>query len=160
MRKFYLVLSFFLMASLHACTVESNRIYTICAIKEGNTYCYNDDGFFVLNNETGSLLEVNGYGLYKKPVIQLLPTHNKDFKFENSLPGLYVGTLESVSNYVYFLESEYNSTTEIIEADSNSIEILCTSTEMKTRIVYNIRGEVRIYSIDSNGDSTSPIGVN
>ena len=138
------------------CTIESNRIYTICKMDSGSTYCYNDDGFYVVSGN--SLIETSSVGLKPYPVLHVTPSAG-EFVFSKDLPGCYKGTLESVNSYLYKLISDGCSYT-VTYSDPNNIELYAECPEYKLRLLFNIKGTVRIYCLNNSGNYIMPPYIN
>lgn len=141
--------------SVSGCTVTANRVYSVCKISDGVTYCYNDEDKFFLLREDGVFAPTSSVGLRALPALHVIPSGGS-FQFEEQLPGLYTGTLASVNHYVERLQTDLGSTFEMTYCDWNNIEGHVESAELSVRIVYNITGQVRIYAIDANGDGIVP----
>lgn len=157
MRK-YILLLVVVSCLLCGCTVEANRVYTVCKASPTDVYCYDSDGnfYYVVNNKP---LLVGSAGLQARPALKL-SNRSGDFVFEPVLPGLYRGTLTSVSHYVSKLVSELNGEVEIVYADWNNLEIFVYSSEVNTRILFNIKGDVRIYAVDNFQNPILPLYIN
>lgn len=147
-----------LLSLLSGCTYEADRIYTVCKYTETETYCYKDSDNFYKVLDDGALVKVSGVGLKAKPALHLIPDDG-EYVFEEQLPGLYKGTLESVNAYAHKLLND-GSTYEIVSADANILEIVVSCNEYSVRIIYNIRGDVRIYAIDDSSNSINPPYIN
>lgn len=149
MRRFILLLlSTVVCLSLAGCAIEADRIYTVCRIDNGTRYVYDGSGNFytVMPDET---LQPNiDPSLINKPVLMVLPKEG-EFVFESMLPGFYKGTLESINHYVYAACSDL-SQLQVVYADAKRLEIVFPSGEDNIRILYNIKGDVRIYSTNNN----------
>ena len=141
---------------LTGCTTESNRIYTVCKVNGDGVYCYNSEGFYVVSGN--SLIGTSSVGLKPYPVLHVTPTSG-EFVFEKNLPGCYRGTLQSVNSYLYKLISN-GYTYNVVYSDPNSIEVYAECSEYKLRLLFNIKGTVRIYCLDNSGNSIVPPYIN
>ena len=140
------------------CTVEANRIYTKCKIVGDTYYCYNTDNeYYYYNGEM--LVPVSGVGLRSLPALHVIPTAG-DYVFTKQIPGLYTGTLTSVNHYVHYLITKLDATVEITYQDWNTVDLKVISDTVSTRIIFNIKGDVRIYAIDNSGKSINPLYIN
>lgn len=153
-----LVLTIFIMLNLTGCTQEASRIYTVCKIDNGNTYCYDYDNNFYIVSAEDKLIKCNEVGLIARPTLSFVPS-GTEYKIESTdVPNCYKGTFESLKGYVYTLLNELEETSfEIKQVDSKSIEIFVYSSSVNTRCIYNIYGELRLYCIDENSEACDPI---
>lgn len=149
-RFIYSVIGLFTCVCLSGCTVTANRIYTVCKYDASYTYCYNDTGEFFIHDEAG-LIPVSSVGLKPLPVLHVVPAET-EYSFKEVLPGLYNGTLESINGLLYDLIQQ-GATYNISKADWNNLELFITLDEEALRIIYNIRGDVRIYSSENSYNS-------
>lgn len=140
--------------NLTSCTVDANRIYTICKRDNNKVYCYSNDGVFFEVLDDGSLIQTSGVGLNAYPELHLIPKEY-GYTFVNVLPGLYSGTLKDVSGYVNKLLIE-GYTYEIVYSDCYNIELYAYSESCNIRILFNKQGEVRIYSVDNSDNYINP----
>ena len=160
LRKLKLVIILVVLAtSITGCTVESDRIYTICKIDDGEVYCYKNENEFYKVLEDNTLLKLSGVGLYARPMLQIIPSEG-EYEFYYQLPGLYKGTLESVHHYVYKLQEDGCGKEDIVYSDCNILDMYLYNNEYSVRIVYNIRGDIRIYAIDSSDNPIKPPYLN
>lgn len=149
MKKFVLFILFTLVCiSLSGCAVEADRIYTVCRIDNGTRYVYDGSGRFYTVLPDESLQPNIDPNLIAKPALMVTPKEG-EFSFEVQLPGLYKGTLADVNHYVYAACTD-TSQLQIIYADAKRLEIVFPSGEDNIRILYNIKGDVRIYSTNNN----------
>jgi small nuclear ribonucleoprotein (snRNP)-like protein len=139
---------------LTGCTTEADRIYTICKYDNGEIYCYKNEDEFYKVLEDGSLLSISGVGVKALPALRVIPSDG-EYLFNYQMPGLYKGTLESVDHYVYLL-LENNGSLDIKYADSNSVEMFIYTESCNIRIIYNIRGDIRIYAVDNSNNYINP----
>lgn len=128
------------------CAVEADRIYTICCIDNGSQFVYDGSGNFYTVAADGSLTPNINPKLIRKPALMFLPSEG-EYELEYVLPGYYKGTLTSLEHYVYAVCSDIASI-EILYADPNSLELIVPVEDISLRILFNIRGDVRIYSSD------------
>lgn len=147
-----------LLLFLSGCTHEANRIYTICEYGHDGVYCYDINENFYQVYDDGSLIQVSSVGLKAYPALSLTPTAG-NYEFENVMPGLYRGTLTSVNHYVSTLcnDSGYY---DVVFADPNNLELYVYTETYNVRIIYNIRGEVRLYAIDKSDNFIEPPYLN
>lgn len=152
-----IILSFIILCialTFAGCVETADRIYTVCKVEGDTLYVYNDSGEFFSYKE-GKYLKHSGVGLVNRPALKLVTPSLGTYEFDAELPGLYHGTLESVSAYVQCLEnSGYDS--GVKAADYQNIELFCVSEDYSVRILFNIRGTVRIYAIDADKTSIEP----
>ena len=157
MRKYilFLVIVSFLLTG---CTVEADRVYTVCKSSPTGVYCYDSSGnfYYVVDSKP---LPVGSAGLQARPALQL-SNRSGDFEFESVLPGLYHGTLTSVSHYVSKLVNELDGVIDIVYSDWNNLELYVYSSEVNTRILFNIKGDVRIYAVDNFRNPILPLYIN
>lgn len=143
---------------LSGCTVEADRIYTVCKNDGENVYCYKEDGSFYYYSN-GILVPTSGVGLQAYPALHVTPCSG-EFSFTYVLPGLYSGTLASVNHYVYKLQQESSSELIIQYQDWNNIDFIVKTDNVSTRIIYNIKGDVRIYAVDNSDNPIEPLYIN
>lgn len=154
--KLSLFIVLILCLTLTGCTHDANRIYTICKVDDGVKYCYNSDGFYVVSDN--NLTPTSSIGLKKYPALCIVPEEG-DYVFEYQLPGFYKGTLTSVNRYAHRL-IELGFTYEYSYADCNSLEVYFISNDLKVRLLYNIKGSVRIYCVDNSNNYITPPYLN
>ncbi len=154
MRKILLLVMLTICVFLSGCAIESDRIYTVCKIDNGTVYVYDGSGKFYTVLQDGTLQPNINPNLITKPALMLLPKEG-DFEFEYVLPGLYKGTLTSVNHYVHKVCTDL-SAIDTVYADPNNLEIFVPAGDISIRILFNIRGDVRIYS----SDNTIPVYLN
>lgn len=140
---------------LSGCTTTSNRIYTVCKEDNGVLYCYNNSGEYYCVTD-GSRVRTKGIGMKELPALVLNPKPGS-YEFVQQLPGLYKGTLESVNHYVYTLTLGNSSSIDVVYRDWNSLEFYVKSETFNARIIFNIRGDVRMYFVDKDGRSIEPV---
>lgn len=146
MKKLLCSILIMLCLTLTGCAVEADRIYTVCLI-DGDTQCvYDGSGKFYTVDADGSLTPNINPKLIRKPALMFLPSEG-EYMFTNILPGYYKGTLTSLEHYVYAVCSDL-SIIETVYADPNSLELIVPTENSSLRILFNIRGDVRIYSSD------------
>lgn len=155
------LLSIFILCSFLLCSCGSTakRIYTVCKVENGSTFCYNSDGDYYEITEDGKYLPSKGVGLNNKPALDLISSAG-DYHFESVLPGLYSGTLESVYHYVDKIVTTDNATVDIPYRDWNNLEIFLYTDKYSVRVIYNIRGEVRLYAVDKSNKFIQPPYIN
>lgn len=142
------------VVNLVACTVVANRIYTVCKIDGSTSYVYNNKGEF-FTKDGDRYLKHSGAGLECKPALQLVSTNKVTYNFDKQMVGMYKGTLEDVSAYVYQLSLKSYSTV-VNYADCKDLELFCVSEDMSVRILFNLHGTVRIYAVDKDGYAIEP----
>lgn len=158
-RRYILTIVCLMLTLCTGCvTVEADRIYTICKTDGTDTYCYNDTGSFYFLSPDGLLVPTSGVGLRNLPALTITPREG-EFEFIYQLPGLYDGTLHSVNCYVNKLLTELNGELEVTYRDWNNIELYVKSATVSTRIIYNIKGDVRIYAIDNSNNPITPLYI-
>lgn len=150
-----LTIAILLLVLFSGCTVEANRIYTVCKVDSDYTYCYNINDEFFRVEPDGKLTHISSVGLKDVPALVLNPSVG-DYNFDYVLPGLYKGTLESVNHYVNTLEGVYR----VSYRDWNNLEVYITTANADVRVYFNIRGNVRIYAVDKNGIAIEPPMLN
>lgn len=147
MKKLLLPVLLLICLTLSGCSIEADRIYTVCRIADGVQYVYDGSGNFYTVTESNSLQTNIDPSLISKPALMLMPKEG-DYAFEYILPGLYKGTLTSVNHYVYAICTDLESI-QIIYSDANKLEVIVPADDISIRILFNIRGDVRIYSSDN-----------
>jgi len=155
-KRFMFLLLSTLTIFLSGCTKISDRIYVICKTSSEGTYCYKSETDFYKQVDD-DLIKISGIELTAKPALQLIP-NSGEYIFTYQLPGLYKGTLESVSAYVDKLKADGNLL-EIVYSDCNDLEIVLTCETSSTRILFNVRGDVRIYAVDNAGKPLEPLFI-
>ena len=138
-----LLLIFFLL-TLTGCTVEADRVYTICRKTADSTYVFSGSGDFYtyIDGKVYPCLDPN---LQPYPALTF-KIEDGEYNITYILPGHYRGTLKSLEHYVNELVSGDFGKVEVIFADWQDLEILVTLDDLNVRILYNIRGDIRIYS--------------
>lgn len=131
---------------LSGCAVEADRIYTVCCIDNGIQYVYDGSGNFYTVGTDGSLTPNINPKLIRRPALTFMPKEG-EYDLKYVLPGYYRGTLTSLEHYVYAVCSDLTSI-EVIYSDPNSLELIVPAEDISLRILFNIRGDVRIYSSD------------
>lgn len=155
MKLSFLLLLTTCLCLLSGCTYTANRVYSICKEDNGVVYCYNSAGEHYKITEDATWLPSSGVGLQDLPALQLIPTEGV-YNFTYQLPGLYRGTLESVAHYVNYMIEEDDATYEVTYRDWNNVEAYVYSSTYSVRIIFNIKGDVRIYAIDNSDNSIEP----
>lgn len=139
-----------LMSLLCGCgVVTSDRVYFVCKIEDGITYCYKDEDSFYMQVD-GNFVPTSGVRLKALPALHIIPK-DVDYSFEYVLPGLYNGTLHSVNGYVHELVTNHGGVLEISYCDWNNIDAKVLCDDFNVRIVFNITGEVRMYAVNDDG---------
>ncbi len=155
MRKRITLLSLLIAILLSGCTVTSNRIYVVCKEDENVKYCYSNTGdFYRLEND--KLIPTSSVGLKDLPALVLSPSEGV-YKFSVQLPGLYKGTLTSVNHYSYKLCEGDTSRIRVSYRDWNNIEFYVECDTYSARIIFNIRGDVRMYFINEKKEPIEPL---
>ncbi len=154
MKKLLSISLLLLCICLTGCAIEADRIYTVCCIDDGTQYVYDGSGNFYTVGADGSLIPNINPKLINKPALMFIPTEG-EYAFENILPGYYRGTLTSVEHYVYEVCTDLTSI-DVIYADANNLKLIVPVGENFLRIMFNVRGDVRIYS----SDGTIPLYLN
>lgn len=142
---------------ISGCTVNSNRVYTICKIDESDEYCYSDNGEF-FKVVDGYPIKISSVGLKSLPALTLSPTEG-EYKFVKQMPGLYKGTLRSVNCYIFKICNGDTSNLEVKYRDWNNIEVYVYTDDYNARVIFNIRGDVRIYFINSKQEPIEPLYI-
>lgn len=142
---------------LTGCTYDANRIYTVCKTDEDETYVYSDDGLFLVNCD--KLIESYDPNVVREPALQLL-TDADSYKFSYEMPGLYKGTLYSVSGYINYMCENDDASYVITYSDPNNLEVFLNTDDYMARVIYNTNGEVRMYFKNKSGFSINPVYVN
>lgn len=133
------------------CTVEASRIYIVCRYDNGAVSCYKNANEFYDVDVNGNLLPTIDPTLRAYPILTFTPTQG-DYNFEPDVPNLYHGCKVELEHYVYrLLENDFDAF-EIIYSDYQRLEIKVYSQTTTYRILYNIYGEIRVYS-----ENNSPI---
>ena len=143
-----------LCCTFAGCTVTADRIYTLCKYDGTDYFYFKDDGTFWMYHD-GMLVPHSGVGLQAYPALCVNPM-DKPYSFEYILPGLYKGTLQSVWSYI----SEFDCEKTVQYQDWNTLDVLLEYDTGKTRIIYTINGDVRIYAVDNLGNSLQPLYIN
>lgn len=158
MKKTFALLWLLCLVLLCGCTVTSNRIYTVCKVDGDKSYCYNNAGeFFLVSGE--SFTKISAVGLKELPALSL-DLSDGSYTFKEKLPGLYGGTLASVNHYLYRLCDGDVSSVSVSYRDWNNIESFVVNEEFKARVIFNIRGDVRIYFVDNYDNPIAPLYLN
>lgn len=152
MKKF-IILSLFISLILTGCGEYSNDIYTVCEIDGDNVYVYNEDDFYKVSYN--SIAPVDKILSIKEPALMLLK-ESGDYQFTEVIPGLYTGTLQSLSHYVDYLYTKDNCTYNITYSNSNTIQLDLTSDNYKGKISFNTSGEIRMYFINNSNKYILP----
>lgn len=155
MRRLAIIMLIMLALFMSGCTRTSDRIYSVCKIQDGFTYCYNSEGSFYIIDSRGDIVKTSGVGLKALPALHIVPVAGS-YKFTYILPGLYNGTLESVNKYVYKIMTDDSGDVELSYCDWNNVEVYLHTASYSVRIIFNVTGEVRIYAIDSSGNAMKP----
>lgn len=156
MKKVIILITLLLM-SLTGCTIEAERIYVVCKQDSATTYVYDtNNNFYELIN--GDLVPHSGVALKAYPALTIEP-YDCEYNIVPVLPGLYRGTLESLSGYLFKLLKD-NGEFEIVSRDWNNIEIIVKTDEVNTRLIFNISGDIRIYAEDNFHNSIEPLYLN
>ncbi|MCM1215074.1 MAG: hypothetical protein NC548_11205 [Lachnospiraceae bacterium] len=127
------------------CTVDANRIYTVCKSTESTSYVYNADGeFFMLTN--GRLIPCSSNGLQTKPKLILIFDDSTDYNLVEEIPSVYSGTKDDCLHYVTRVLTELGGKYAIINVDWKSFEMLISTDDYDIRIIYTSDDKVRIYA--------------
>ena len=145
MRSRLLCLLLLIVCLLSGCKRVAERIYTLCKIDEEFMYYYNNSGEFFRVDSTGKRSPVSGVGLKQYPALWIYPCEG-EYGFTYNLPGNYSGTRESVNHYVYKLCQELGGYYKVTNADWRYVECYIYSDTINTRIIFETRGIVRIYT--------------
>ncbi len=154
MKKLLCILCVLLSVTLTGCTVTADRIYTVCRIDNGIRYVYDGSGNFYTVQDDGSLIPNINPNLIRRPALMFIPSAG-EYEIKYILPGCYKATLTSLEHYVYEVCSDV-SAIETVYSDANKLELKVPVNTTSLRIIFNIRGDVRIYS----SDGTIPLYLN
>lgn len=131
---------------LTGCTVEADRIYVVCRVSNGDITCYKNDTEFYDISPDGALTPTIDPTLRAYPALDLY-IHDGEYNLYPILPNLYKGTKTDVERYLFELSSrEGLNNVRWVYSDYQRFEVLYTTTVTTYRILFNIYGEVRIYS--------------
>lgn len=140
---------------LTGCTVEADRIYTVCKSTEDTVYVYNAEGeFFTYKN--GEVLPCYEPSLQARPKLILEFDDSTDFSFDKEMPSVYIGSKEDCLHYVTKLLRERNGKYRLLSVDWKSFEMLVTTSECDVRVLYSNDNRVRIYAQDESGGIVPP----
>lgn len=155
MRKYSIVLPFILLLlSLTGCTVEADRVYVVCRKTADTTYVFSGSKeFYTYDGE--QLYPCIDPNLQPYPALQF-NIEDGEYNLAFVLPGLYRGTLTSLEHYVYKVCNGDSSKITVISADWQELELLLTLDNIDMRILYNIHGDIRIYS----SNNSAPLYLN
>lgn len=134
-----------ILCLLTGCTRTADRIYTVCRVSEKGISTYKPNGTFYDYHEDGSLTPSMDPTLRALPALQFNPRQHS-YKLTPVLPGLWEGTLQGLEGYVYELTQNGFTFDGCTYADWQKLEFYVYSDDDTYRIMYNIYGEVRIYS--------------
>lgn len=145
MRKTIIVLTCAMCILLSGCTVEADRVYVVCRIEGETVSCYKSENDFYTVQSDGTLLPSLDPTLRAYPALNFEPK-SVDYNLTPDIPGLYHGTLRELEGYVFTLLANEFTDFDVYYTDYRQLELFVYSDTDTYRILYNIVGEIRIYS--------------
>lgn len=146
-----LILSAFLLTACS--TVEHHDIYTVAKIDDSHIYVYDDRGVFYVINQGIATLH-SGAGITKSPALSFVEKSGNYSFTPMNIPHCYTATLRDVESYVAYLDEEDCATYSLTYCDYKMIDVNVVAKDYSTRIIWDLSGTARIYSVDTSG---SPI---
>lgn len=154
--RFKICLLALLTLCLTGCTVESDRIYTVCKVENNMVYCYNDSGEFFLVNG-GKVIPCPGVGLQAKPKLALYLPESTEFNLTKKIPSVYEASLNDTLCYISKVMQETGAVINCPVVDWKSFTAYVKGDTFDMKVIYSNDETVRVYMNDANGNAVVPL---
>lgn len=160
MKNKLIILCLLICCILTGCTVDGDRINTVCKDTPTCTYVYNANGdFYFKDKTTGDFNSAVPGGLVNKPILLLTPSEGS-YTLTEDLPNKYACTFDDFNNYLNYLivNDNISYTIECVDYKSVELTVCCNTYSMKC--FYTNNGFLRLYCVDSAGNPITPPYIN
>ena len=145
---------------LSGCTVEADRIYTVCKETSDSVYAYNLSGDFVKKDlTTGTIVTYKSTDLVAKPVLYL-DIREGAFNLVETLPNVYSCDFNSFNYYINHCLVSAGAELCINLIDYKSVDVTLSCEDYQLRCYYSNNDLLRLYAVDSDGNPITPPYIN